>query len=1770
MKNLFHNIYLSVLLLFFSTVGYAQLYPVQLTPVFNSPYSVKISDYATSMDTKMQLMINPTDIAISQRQVRLKLYIQGNGINVQSSDYIQGQRPIFINGGELQTITNTDIAALFRLENLQGISPVQYANGLPEGMYNFCFEMYDFVTNQKISQKSCASLYLILNDPPLLNTPQKNEQIASTEFPNILFTWTPRQINATNISYKFELKQLIDPTLDPQFAFQMSPVLYEETLFGTALLYNLSMPILTPGMRYAWRVRAISTTGLSENAVFKNDGYSEVYSFKYTSSCAAPTFLLSESQSSKSVKITWEGVPEHTRYQVQYKKQDVRNAQWFSSNSLNTQSLITNLEPGVTYQFRVGSSCDPAADGVQSFTYSGISTFTTPTETSGVPAYNCGIKPQINIQNQKPLTNLIQSETFKAGDFPVTILELKGESSPYSGRGYIIVPYLADTKIAVEFNSIVINTDYQLIAGTVETSYNPDWKNVTDVEDFTGEGQGGQIEETVPFIIKDIVINPNGDIVVNGIDGQQVTIPGGKDTVITDSKGNIYNVDKDGNGSNEPIAAAAGGKPTPENTDGVDKSGQAIAFTAKGISIAFSGNGGKYAFDVIPNNASSALQNLYKKVGNIALPYKAVLNGDSDTLLGTVTVTDTNIKLDSIVFKTQNGAKIDFTRNDKVFVIKVKGTLSYAEEQILATIKQGDKWKVIGAFMLVNISAKDINVALVPTDDVSEKKLDQIMASTQAIYDKVGIKIHFKKEKVLNINSVSGTTIQTEKNTLTSTYSAEQLAINNLYQSTESSYVLFVTDKTSSTRQEGYMRLNGQFGYIFNSAEDKTPAHELGHGIFKLEHPFETYRTSEKSTDFLMDYSSGTVLNHQDWKQINDPAFKLYAFQSQASGEFANYVIGPDYKIISLPAPNSLVYDACNFDNDKKGLIYGFSEKGKVYCWKNEAYYERNTTIKYTGELKYISNPKDTDRITLFFDIERPCPSKELTVSYLEIKNKLNTADLNKFIEDNTVKARNVPCGNDKDAFTSSYFDIASMDVPPGVKVDRIEGGKFSLEQIQKTISQVNKLILKNNSGYGYNTEMVNSDLGHISVDENIPAGGDKLNRLDHGLVYLSEFSKQKNNPVDIYVIYTKVNYLIEGNWNEFTKQVYEASNLKDKNAVLITVPYFNLKKGIGITDFSVDHFMPGLYAKGVDIKTSDIAKIKANNTRKETTGAAGTYESILNTQVEEFISQVYKQTYKPYTIYLGLKYADGNIQATKKESKEYQPGYNFVKTVLLQQNKYYDEIQKLVKPGTQSAGISTTGIPVPVYDPYLEQHLLEYELKKAELLDKANEGSIDDWAFVDNSLDFKEKQLDEPTANKYIIGYAFKGGFTQWTKDLTVVFGSTDENPPIYEFTNVYNKDKWSTLDPIVYGVIDVSSVAASFIGADAIPEAIGLMYSVKRKDVVSATLYTTAIVLPVIASGELRAGQKLAGKLTKDSKIFFRGFVYTLQADGKLVKFSTNYKRGRLLEFFNLSDKSVTSAELDAFVTSFKEGKITNAEIKNILNQSDAVLRAEMFGKFLSNAEAKYGLKQISAEKGLIDLLPDLIKKEGWSMDDFHYIMQTPADKLTTTELEKITRIRNAIVKPDSKTLMQKVIPKSGIVNYLKEVSPYKTVGGFVTKAADAKHLKSYEDLYFGLRLDYTDAGGKLYNYVEDGSCGVIRFQSKQAKDVVIPASSTTTEKFPFTNHGFTSGNNGRIGAPEWKLDGYNNYFEDGAELWEVYNDGSEVLRAVFSKSKDRFIKK
>ena len=50
-----------------------------------------------------------------------------------------------------------------------------------------------------------------------------------------------------------------------------------------------------------------------------------------------------------------------------------------------------------------------------------------------------------------------------------------------------------------------------------------------------------------------------------------------------------------------------------------------------------------------------------------------------------------------------------------------------------------------------------------------------------------------------------------------------------------------------------------------------------------------------------------------------------------------------------------------------------------------------------------------------------------------------------------------------------------------------------------------------------------------------------------------------------------------------------------------------------------------------------------------------------------------------------------------------------------------------------------------------------------------------------------------------------------------------------------------------------------------------------------------------------------------------------------------------------------------------------------------------------------------------------------------------------------------------------------------------------------------------------------------------------------------------FPFTAQGFTSGSNGRIGIPEFHFKSRID-FSEGDEIWEIFHDGSEKLRAVY----------
>jgi len=104
-------------------------------------------------------------------------------------------------------------------------------------------------------------------------------------------------------------------------------------------------------------------------------------------------------------------------------------------------------------------------------------------------------------------------------------------------------------------------------------------------------------------------------------------------------------------------------------------------------------------------------------------------------------------------------------------------------------------------------------------------------------------------------------------------------------------------------------------------------------------------------------------------------------------------------------------------------------------------------------------------------------------------------------------------------------------------------------------------------------------------------------------------------------------------------------------------------------------------------------------------------------------------------------------------------------------------------------------------------------------------------------------------------------------------------------------------------------------------------------------------------------------------------------------------------------------------------------------------------------------------------------VLKQQGLTLEEFNKLRLTDVSQLTNDEKALLKMIRESIPMPDSNTLMQKVIPASDVQKYLD--GTYTQIGGFVTRAEDVTQLKTYDDIYNSLRLDYPDTA---YDIVSD----------------------------------------------------------------------------------------
>ena len=960
--------------------GIAQTYPVTISTQITQPSPIYLSNYAdaTTINSPIKIQIALNDLTISNRQIRLKCYFQGQSISLMTNDFVVGARNLFLEGGVPLQLTNVDLAPYFEYQNLVGINPNQYAQALPEGIYNFSVEVYDFATNKKLSKKTSVTTIIFQNDPPFLNLPLNNASIMQQNIQNIIFSWTPRQINVSNVEYEFSLVEIWDKYTPVQNAFLYSPPLYTTTTRSTTLQYGVSEPQLLPGKKYAWRVKAKALLGAEEVGVFKNNGYSEIFAFDYETYCTTPLAITTTDISQDQAKITWSGDIDNFDYQVNYREKNA-NSDWYKIVTPREFATISNLKPNATYEYTVGASCE-----VGKYTHSTVHEFTTIAKDE-IAFVGCGIKPDpADLANKNPLPELFANDVVKAGDFPIVVLHSTGSNGKFSGDGYVTLPFLEKfrtlidaanaaggpdigkySRIRITFDNIGINTDFKLISGEIIASYDPTWKGMADgdqiLTDILGS-DGKPIEGKLDYVVKSATLNPDGSTTITGENGAVTTLPKSPyDQVYTDKNGTTVTIPANGSAAPTIGAPAPGGKATASNTNGMSSSGEVAQISSPDVRITFEDSkDSKYAFDPQPENGSAKLKSSYEVIptgdGKIyKVNYKAVSDLNGDDYVVAKAEFSKGKKNSDIVFKTITGGKVDAEwTSDNTAKIALKKTLNFGKDGIIATVKgtpvksaqdttktvEG-KYDVAGKLNVWHLTKKSpISVTLLSVNGASTPSVGEAEKFLNEVYNKAGISFTVTTQNV-KINALPAE-IECGNSDLLNVYTDGQIDIisqiesNADFKYNEKTYYVLYTGKSGQDGYDGFMPLGGQYAFVFNSGNLKTAAHELGHGIFGLKHPFSTNAESDK-TNLLMDYGNGTVLSHNDWDIIHSGGWKFYGFQKSSAGALAGgYGISPNFEFVKTKLTS--VYSGEYIAED--GFTSGFSDlfNGEIvnYVWDDK------------------------------------------------------------------------------------------------------------------------------------------------------------------------------------------------------------------------------------------------------------------------------------------------------------------------------------------------------------------------------------------------------------------------------------------------------------------------------------------------------------------------------------------------------------------------------------------------------------------------------------------------------------------------------------------------------------------------------------------------------------------------------------------------------------------------------------------------------------------
>ena len=883
------TLYLLLLLLLASSTARPQgNNAVSISIIRGTCYSSKIADYCSDNNASM-LKVILVNQDLREASIPVQLYMSVSLFGKET--YLSTKSPnpsriITLNSGSQLILTGKELDCIFSPQNLTG----GYQN-FKDGDNVIKIYARDIRTGKVVSNTASITLKSLVIAPPKLVEPD-NGIVIETDNPFLLFSWKGdngggKIASKNNYVYRFYLWRQItgDPNVDAQVNRQ------PDYSFDNIKDERYQMPLMQYpfeiGKKYAWRVEARDPLGC---ATFINDGWSEVRSFTYKHLPVPVTGLTHTiKQTTRRATVTWDAAEGHTKYYIEYYNPQTQKT---ISNTTAEPRYELAAAPDSEYKilFRVKAQC--WGDDSRTSDWTPWDTIKYSARQRVESEYECGHKfPHVDITNFDLKTDFeegdIVSEANGSSNYEIINYTAEPDGT-LRGQFYLVMDAWGGAKIACEFWDTKINTDNVVITTRYRSIDLPGYvANPDEIQryvkslwlDANSVATSSKIRDTI--VIKEkfdylytaadgtlyaVVVNSDGTTTETEVHTNKNT----SQCLITDGQGDSLVISQNGQPMGIQEYRATGGnkallKEYHRKSDSLAQ--WQINFTKYDAQT--------YAFDRIGSGNHGIFNTdlYYPKSGSYDFRYKSVESGKTDRV---VVDFGSYSEKDSVIFKDKYGVKLKVVDGN---ILAFTG-VSTADTNFIYAYR-GDK--KIGKLFLNTYQKKTYKVVLISVNGAKLPNVKDLENYLNKVYRQCAdsFKIETRDLQVTGIENFTHGGTKVAGSVWNASQKAVLEAFGEKYE--DNTAYLFFIPKAETGGVAGYMPRYYPYGFIYPGAANRTIAHELGHGIAGLEHPFPESQVSG-STQNLMDYRDGTELWHFQWDMLQDPARKIFKWWQNEQG----------------------------------------------------------------------------------------------------------------------------------------------------------------------------------------------------------------------------------------------------------------------------------------------------------------------------------------------------------------------------------------------------------------------------------------------------------------------------------------------------------------------------------------------------------------------------------------------------------------------------------------------------------------------------------------------------------------------------------------------------------------------------------------------------------------------------------------------------------------------------------------------------------------------